>query len=991
MPRRLQIAVLLAWIFHGLFILTARYRLSYDAYTHMLFADHYANNWFSLWEPRWYTGFTVVSYPPLVHQVIAFFIPLLGFDKAYALISWIVTTMVPPGVYAFARIFTGRVAASYAALAAALLLPIYVVAYVFGQLPFLSATLIALFAAAGLDPYLRQGGFHNLAVSVALIVTSMAAHHATLMVQPFLVLAVAIHFLFLHKNHNPPYSSLWILIRRLFLFGALAIALSLLVVWPFWQWGSQQVIQTPIDHLSRHNFFRDPLGLAVFFLPLYGPLVILFPFLVRKWQPRFIGLLVSFVLLFLLGLGGTTPLPRLFFGESWQWLTYDRFAFWACLTLTPLFGILFVQFKLGWKNRVWSKPWPAPLRTSFISALTFSVFGATALGAWFWPIWFPTQPAPVDMNPIVRFLDRENRSQWHYLTFGFGNQYTHLNLLTHATTIDGSYHTARTLPELRESGVAEIDTSLWAVNGLRAIEPILEISGSHGVRWGFVNRGDFVPVLKKTGWVYFATLSDGVQVWENPNAVLPRPAALPDENSLSSFSWGVFPILALLSALSLSGLKVYPVQTERIIQSIHALLVGLIPISLCYWYFHPLLKFPHARVYFTYTDALFFFTDALMVVAVILWISHRIYLGQRLLPKFHPSSPEWLLLGLVFLCLLSTGWSRDGRISLYLSLHLLLMLLLILSLRDWSSALKPALFGLCMALGIAIITGFAGFALQSTAFLKELDLQWPGSLEPSIQGASVVQLADGLRILRAYGTLPHPNILGGLTLFSLFGPAGLFLLGRKANYPALMLFSLGVILLIVTFSRSAWLGLLGALLLLFWKHKAFDRGRLTLLIVTCLLTAGLALYSLRDLVWTRVSNPPIATEQMSTFGREWLTRQAYDVLRAHPWTGIGVGSFVLHLAESTAEGALIEPVHSVPLLLGTELGMPGLLLILGVFMVIALHIYKAQTPRAVLTSGIIAGLGIISLFDHYLWSLAPGRALLGLALGLWMGQINHES
>src|ERR1041384_964952 len=112
MPRRVRTAILLAIILHGFFILTGRYRLSYDAYTHMLFAEHYAENWFSLWETRWYDGFTVISYPPLVHQLIALLIPFLGFDKGFALILWIVTSLYPLGVYAFSRIFTGRTSAS---------------------------------------------------------------------------------------------------------------------------------------------------------------------------------------------------------------------------------------------------------------------------------------------------------------------------------------------------------------------------------------------------------------------------------------------------------------------------------------------------------------------------------------------------------------------------------------------------------------------------------------------------------------------------------------------------------------------------------------------------------------------------------------------------------------------------------------------------------------------------------------------------------------
>src|SRR5436190_24289612 len=107
MPRRVRQAILISFFCHGVFILSAHYRLSYDAYTHMLFANHYAENWFSLWETRWYAGFTVVSYPPLIHQITALFIPILGFDAAFAFILWVVMTIYPLGIYAFGRVFVG--------------------------------------------------------------------------------------------------------------------------------------------------------------------------------------------------------------------------------------------------------------------------------------------------------------------------------------------------------------------------------------------------------------------------------------------------------------------------------------------------------------------------------------------------------------------------------------------------------------------------------------------------------------------------------------------------------------------------------------------------------------------------------------------------------------------------------------------------------------------------------------------------------------------
>jgi hypothetical protein len=50
MPRNVKLAVLLAFLLHGAFILSAQYRLSYDAYNHIFFADHYLRDWWSLWD-----------------------------------------------------------------------------------------------------------------------------------------------------------------------------------------------------------------------------------------------------------------------------------------------------------------------------------------------------------------------------------------------------------------------------------------------------------------------------------------------------------------------------------------------------------------------------------------------------------------------------------------------------------------------------------------------------------------------------------------------------------------------------------------------------------------------------------------------------------------------------------------------------------------------------------------------------------------------------
>jgi hypothetical protein len=847
----------------------------------------------------------------------------------------------------------------------------------------------------------------------------MSAHHAALLVHPFFIFAVIVKTLSNRRGAEATgnvnllaFVSSRFFLRLLFFVVITALA-GFLVIFPFWQWGITQSMQTPIDHLSRHNFVTDPLALVVFFFPLYGPLFLLIPFLVRTWRPRFLGLLVSFAILLTLGLGGTTPLPRLLFGDSWEWLTYERFAFWASLTLTPFFGILFIGLKKKLRLRLELKP--ASLRISLVSSLTFSLFTVTALGSWFTSYFFRIQPDPIDMQPIVNFLNEGDRSHYRYLTFGFGDQFAYLNLLTSATTIDGSYHTARQLPELRESGIGQIDTSYWALNGMTAIIPILEKSGDHGVRWGFVNpktleanpvrwgkihASPFVPVLDKLGWEKIETLENGIIVYENPGAVLRQPSSPPLTKPVTAFAWGVFPILSLTTTLSLAVLRIQSVQAERILQSSHSLAASMIPIALCFWIYQAIAELPHARVYFTYTAALFYIADALILFAVIHWVSTKIALSSHtpsvahnnpsfLFRLFHPSTILLWLSALCFLSLFSGLWSRASLTSLYISLHLIFLLLLILSLRDWHQAWKFVMFGLCAALSIEIITGFIGFALQSTAFLDSFNMKFPGSLDPSMRGASVIQLESGLRILRAYGTLPHPNMLGGLTLFALLGPLSLYL--EKRNYPALILFSLGLILLFLTFSRSAWLGFGAALVVLMLKSKHLDRKRLILVLAVSLLTLGLAALPLFQLVQARTANANSHSESFSVISRAWLTWEALQMFHERPLTGIGIGSFAVELSRRAGEGYIIEPVHNIFLLAGAEMGLPGLLLIIGLFVIIAVNVIKTKTPRAIFASAALTGLGIISLFDHYLWTVAPGRILLALAIGLWLGVVEHDA
>ena len=537
MDRRLRLAIGLALIGHWPLVAAAHYRLSYDAYVHMFFADHYRRDWWALWEPRWYTGFTVVSYPPLVHQLIAALSLLVGVEIAWAIVLLGVLIALPTGVYAFARVFVARQAAGYAAITSAVLPSIYLAAYTFGQLPTLAGLLAALWGLAALARYLRDGRPLDGALAVMLMAVVAAAHHGTLLFLPWGVAAVSAHQALTGR----------IALTRLAIFSLASIAAVLIVIWPFWQWGLGQTMQTPIDHLSRHNFWLDPSASLMFFWPVYGPLVLLIPWAVYvAFRRERVALGALFAAMFVLGSGGTTPLPRWLYGRQWAWLTYDRFALWASVALLPFAGlvVLVVQRRLRrLDNRVWLTA----------RGIALIAMGASSVAAVMVPTVRPTQPKPLDMHPIVAFLAQKDRSQWRYLTFGFGDQMARLSLLTDATTIDGSYHTARQLPELRISGIGQIDAAYWSPLGVGGLDPILERASERGVRWGFVNLSAYIPVLARHGWRYLTTLTNGVEVWENPSAVPEQEDPPPIVGGQwASISWGTLPLTALIAAGALA-------------------------------------------------------------------------------------------------------------------------------------------------------------------------------------------------------------------------------------------------------------------------------------------------------------------------------------------------------------------------------------------------------------------------------------------------------
>ncbi len=1046
---------------------------SFDAYYHIFMADHYRLGWFNLLEPRWFGGFSVASYPPLVHQLIALLsMPASAFASlaggapneirfkgevvGFSIVLLAVLAWLPIAVQRFALIFVPARAARTAGWLAVGLPSVYLTAYSFGQLPTLAASAALMWALAEGWQYCRTGRRRDLASAVLWAGVTAAAHHAVLLFAVFAgTAAVGKVFFSPQRTQRPPsrknnfsVASVFSVVNiftRLLLWVAVAAAFGAIVIWPFitWSWGYTP--QTPIDHASRHSLFGDWQMGYFFFWPMYGPLLLALPammwwclrpgathFQVRRTF-RHWPLLLIVLVLFTLGLGGTTPLPQLLFGSNWAWLTYDRFSLWAGLALLPLAGLLYhvYKFKLPCHSREGGNPvgsafwtpafagvtgfqsrkrkflWDSIFCVALVGFCLFAAGAAKLIGS---------QPPPVDVETIARLLDEKTKNGERYLTFGFGDQLARLSVLTNARTVDGVYFTARAIPELRQSGLGTLDGAMWNPAGAWAILPFLEKGQAWGVRWALSMHRDYAPPLRASGWELEGEITPGVLLWRNPAPWVSTEWQMPAyANPQAEVWWGLAPLAVLALALLIQQLNLGLLRFGFLgwFDFAHHGF-GLLIIIWPFWYYLPLWSRPHPPVYFAYTSGLLFAADGLaamlvvitfvvIVLTFLMLISPRRRQGREvskilrvlrvfavrffLANLFNP-----LLLSFTAILLfagLSIPTSSDPVLSFAFTLHLGAMGLVAWAMAQLARRMNWRSIALPLTIGVLIqaVLGLIEVAVQNTAWLASLSLPWPGDLWAATRGASVVGLANGLRWLRAYGSLPHPNVLGSYLIFTLAGPLLGYIQTGKVRWLWPLLF--GAATLFLTFSRAGWLALgvmLISLLMLLPASvasvaSARRRG------VAAAASVGLLFLALViafwPLFWTRVTAAGDSEREVSsTLERLGLAEVALNFTRERPLTGVGAGAFAPAMAAQGVPSA--EPVHNVPLLATAETGLGGGAAVIAFGLAILWLAWRRRgtgIPGAILTASLI-GLLAISLFDHFAWSLPAGRLLLAVAIGL---------
>jgi len=524
MRRYIKLAVISSALFNLPIAASGVWTRSYDAFTHMFFAAHYLERWFSLWEPRWYMGFNVASYPPLVHQIMALIAFFGGLKVAFAVVAIASVAILPIVMYHYAKVYVSEDGASMAALISAFWPSVYVSLYAVGQITTIVALLFAFITFFFLDRYLVNGGRLNLVMSAVATIGVVSSNLFTVIFLPFLFLPL------LFKYFNG------VTIRRLVVFSAVVAVSSSMAVLPTWLFLLGAPQQAEIPHFSRMNWMEHPEA----FWASWAYLVIVssaclfasLPFLIfrLKRKPRWLwGVLLSLCLLFILGLGAMTPLPRILFGEFWRWLTYERFMFWASIVVIPFVG----DFVANRRRR----------RRAFAFCLIASLAVGSAITS-FIPIIAPYEPDAIDIQPLVNFLAESRNSEYRYITLGFGDQMAWLSSNTNALSIDGNYPTGRTLPILVNSGIDKLDNAKFYSNGTWVLEAVLSNAERYNLKWVFCADEFYVPILIKHGFVKIDEYNDSrVEIYEYEPLEIASVSPEPDFPLTQMVIHGIAPML----------------------------------------------------------------------------------------------------------------------------------------------------------------------------------------------------------------------------------------------------------------------------------------------------------------------------------------------------------------------------------------------------------------------------------------------------------------
>jgi len=279
---------------------------------------------------------------------------------------------------------------------------------------------------------------------------------------------------------------------------------------------------------------------------------------------------------------------------------------------------------------------------------------------------------------------------------------------------------------------------------------------------------------------------------------------------------------------------------------------------------------------------------------------------------------------------------------------------------------EPSLRSVFLATVTAAAVGEACLGLAQFAAGHTFGLWFLGEpiADAATPGVAKI-IIDGSRVLRPLGTFAHANMFGGFTVVGLIAASFATTSSRWSSQLVYKL-SIGILVIAVvaSFSRSAWLAAAAGLICIFifaGRRRWLFSGAVLPALLLCLF------------FWLPViAGRLVVTEQTQQLAvRDSLLQESLAAVSSNAVAGVGLRNFVTYVESRHPNWYPFElqPVHNVPALLLSEVGLVGFVLAVG----LAAWVSRRHTLVLI---GSVTVLAPLLLLDHYLVTTPQGIGIL---------------
>jgi O-antigen ligase len=413
------------------------------------------------------------------------------------------------------------------------------------------------------------------------------------------------------------------------------------------------------------------------------------------------------------------------------------------------------------------------------------------------------------------------------------------------------------------------------------------------------------------------------------------------------------------------------------------------------------LTFPFQIRTFVYTDPVFqtgefnyyttvfvYMSDVFLLAAFLCWAvslwkketDQGFHLGSDMLTFF--------LMAFLLVMLGNIFFASEARLHFFIFFRFVELFLLYLMVVNRVLRQEQIVLGLIFGLCFQAFVALYQYALQGSVGLTFLGEPVATAATP---GVAKIDIGDQ-KILRAFGTMPHANVLGGMMFMGIMYAVALIKKYRWFVAGVLLLFAMG---LLFSFSRSAFFALIAAFLLYISVQNSRVVVRYVLLAVSVLLFF-IIIFRLESVVLTRFMFEDTSSAQERTL----YLQISRDMFFDQPF-GVGLGAFTLNMQDYTGVKLvpwLFQPVHNVFLLAANELGILGGLLFFAIFgygfhqLLFLIRMQKNPDNRFPLglLMAMLVGIAVIGFFDHYFFTIYQAQVMLFVYFGFVSSLLKRE-